>query len=100
MLSRGRQYASAEGISTLYGRRSRAVRLPIPALRRVKVERDHEGRSQLRERLCVQCAPTAAERRLRNREEVVAVHDALPRKRVAAPERDLGGKVADRSGHG
>jgi hypothetical protein len=66
----------------------------------VELERNPERRSKALERRLVELASPAAESALRDREEVVAVRDALASKPMLWPEWHLGRQVADRGGDG
>jgi len=66
----------------------------------VDVERDPKRVAQPIERLRIELAAPPAERALRDREEVVAVDDALPRKSMLASERNFRRKPADGAGDG
>jgi hypothetical protein len=79
-----------------YGAQARAVL----ALHLIEVERNHESLAQTAQRIRVKSAPSAADGRLRDREEVVAVQDAVPSKPMLAAKRHLRRQAAHRSRHG
>lgn len=70
------------------------------SLQLFEIERDHQSGPQTHDRLRVELASPSAERLLRDREQVVAVHDAFTRKSVLWPERYFRWKASDRSGDG
>jgi hypothetical protein len=68
--------------------------------RSVEVKRDLEPGAEPLQRFGIELSASRGQRALRNREEVVAVHDAIARKTVRSTERNFRRQASDRSGHG